>query len=176
MAKLAVRNNALVLHPDSDFPMVLDTSEDCCCEDTPCCCTQFDPFESAPTTVTATVIGCGPLSSGTVTLNRGAGDPCPSYTGENLVGNCGGNVSLGMTLTCPGGIDSTIADFMLEVRRTSPNCTVNGGASQTLSLSSGTCEPLSLTFGPYGPVDDSGLAPGTCDCCPGGSFNVLITA
>lgn len=150
----------------------------CCVTEGPseCCCAEFIPPGSAPATLTATIVGCGGISSGTIVMTGAVTGSCLDYTGEADVGNCGATVNLGATLDCAIVGTGTCEDLTLEIRRTTLNCTVNGGASQTLSADSGcSCDPFTARFSGYGGVDDSGLAPGTCDCCPGGTFDVVVT-
>lgn len=158
--------------------VVPPTAECCCEEESQCCCEEFIPPGSAPATLTATIVGCGALSSGTIVMTGAVLGSCLDYTGEDSVGNCGSNVSLGATLHCNLTFPDagTCEDFTLEIRRSTPNCEVNGGAAQTVAGSAGcSCEPFGVTFAGYGGVDDSGLAPGSCDCCPGGTFDVVVT-
>lgn len=154
----------------------------CCCEAaTVCCCPQFEIEATAPATLTLTVNAgsCPEIDGATVTLNRvGTGTCAGNYSSNShAIGNCGSPVSVGWLLECGtlGNGDSCL-DFRLTLTRSTLNCVINGAASRTTYVQSGcTCSPLVLTFTGFS-IDDSGLAPGTCDCCPGGAtFSVTIT-
>ena len=151
-------------------------SDSCCCEEeTICCCPDFTSEDTAPATLTLTINGCGVLDGHTAVLTKTGGGGCVEYDlGSDVVGDCGSPVSMGWHLEC--FTDSATCDnFQLTLTRSTLNCAVNGGASHTSTVQSGcTCDPLDLTFTGFN-IDDSGLAPGTCDCCGGGTFSVNIT-
>lgn len=149
----------------------------CCCSGSPCCCPDFELESTAPATLTLTIDapGCAEIDGHSATLTRTGGGGCVEYdNGSDVVGNCGSPVSMGWHLECAtSGTGCT--DFELTLTRSTLNCAVNGGASRTASAEDGcTCEPvLDLTFLGFN-IDDSGLAPGTCDCCSGATFSVNI--
>ena len=149
----------------------------CCCAGSECCCPDFELESTAPATLTLTIDapGCAEIDGHTATLTRTGGGGCVEYdNGSDVVGNCGSPVSMGWHLECAtSGTGCT--DFELTLTRSTLNCAVNGGASRTASAEDGcTCEPvLDLTFLGFN-IDDSGSAPGTCDCCSGATFSVNI--
>lgn len=153
---------------------------ECCCEPTTCCCPQFETEGTSPATLTLTVNapGCAEIDGATAVLTRvGTGNCGATYTnGSHAIGNCGSAVAVGWSLICDlAGAFSGGAcnDFQLTLTRSTLNCAINGGASHAEYAVSCTCDPFELTFDGF-IINDSGLAPGTCDCCPGG-FSVTIT-
>lgn len=170
-------------HPNNDEGAMLvkedqeELDPSCCCEgDEPCCCPQFFPLLDAPATLTATIDApdCPEIDGAIITLVKGGGSPCNTYTGEAVVGNCGGSVTAGFTLECTGEANGC-DNYQLTMGLAQANCTASGKLGPFPSEAGCSCEPLDLRFCGF-TIKDSGLAPGTCDCCTGSEeFCVNVT-
>lgn len=144
----------------------------CCCEEITACCPQFETEETAPATLTLTIVApdCAEIDGANTTLDKT--NPALYSDGSHPIGNCGSPISVGWTLECIGDGNSC-EDWRLTCTRSSVICEINGGASHSIMATSCTCDPFELVFDGF-IIDDSGVAPGHCDCCPGG-LSVIIT-
>jgi len=172
-----------VNHPNNNTGDMLlreeaELSDSCCCEvAATCCCSQFNTEEGAPATLTLTIDapGCPEIDGASATLTKSGGGDCITYSnGSHAIGDCGSPVAVGWSLQCDEAPLTACENFSLTLTRSTLNCVINGGASHNIGASSGcTCSPLDLVFTGF-IIDDSGIGPGSCDCCPGG-FSVNIT-
>jgi hypothetical protein len=153
---------------------------ECCCGETTCCCPQFESEETTPGTLTLTIVapGCPEIDGASIELvHIPTGNCGATYgAGSHPIGNCGSAVAVGWSLVCDSGgafSGGSCKDFKLRLSRSTLNCTINGSSFHEEYSVSCTCDPIELVFEGF-IIDDSGLAPGSCDCCPGG-FSVIIT-
>lgn len=140
----------------------------CCAGGVICCCEKFFPQLDAPATLTLTIqsSSCSELNGETATLDKVSAGECPGYDGVlNL--NCGGgNFSVNVQLRCVDPSTTCEAMQLTLTPSALPGpCTANTN-SPILADPGCSCDPVDLTFCGF-TLKDSGIAPGTCDCCSG---------